>query len=547
MPTVAEIAQGYPGFTVQSVGADPTAVDQFGKPRQGAAVLILTDGAGNTRRVSLATDADLTTKIPNQPIDLNTVDFTITDQGADPAPGESKEEKVARVGASEGTAESARANAAKLREELATLQKDNAKRAENQQRRGLFMTDQEIAAMDAKLRDQGQNQQQIDNALKIAGDNNRQAAISNEIAATNATTAATRAAQDAMIAEKRLALDSNKNASDADLRQAQLDFDKENADLNRDLARDKLALDSLVARQTNDVAQAGIGVQQGNLAVSQGSAAETARSNQAREQQAKDDAAARAAESQRTSETAERTAAINAASSLYSTERTAQSQAGTTGANMLNQRVESAQGMLNNVLGLAGQGQSSSGKFGPLGGGLHAMPAGFDATQLLQGIQGYTTQLGGGQQVYDAAANMVKSAGADIQSPQGQAAYGVLGQMLERWKALTGQDHPAAAAAGAAAATSPAAGVASPPAAAAAAPAAAGAPAAMGGAVAAAPFVSPNQAQPSVTPQAAPVGLAAGGSGTFGITPEMAAQFQAGRAGQGPFVSPPQRTVTITV
>jgi hypothetical protein len=197
---------------------------------------------------------------------------------------------------------------------------------------------------------------------------------------------------------------------------------------------------------------------------------------------------------------------------------------------------------------MASQGQSSSGRFGPLGGGLHAMPAGFDGTALLQGIQGYTAELGGGQATYDAAANMVKRAGADVTSPQGQAAYGVLAQMLERYKALTGVAHPAAAAAGAAAATGPAAGTASPvtQAAPAAAPAPPGPPALGGAAAPAQPvqiFISPNQAQPTTTPVAAPVGLQAGQRGAFGITPEMAQQFQAARGGQGTFVSPPTPTV----
>src|SRR5262245_28683172 len=116
----------------------------------------------------------------------------------------------------------------------------------------------------------------------------------------------------------------------------------------------------------------------------------------------------------------------------------ATTQGAQTGAGMLNQRVSSAQGMLGSILGLAGQGQRS----GNMGGGLMSVPAGL-GEQLIGGIQGWTTELGGGPDVYATAANLVRRADpSNGTNPQAQLAYGVLGQMLERYQQITGQNHP---------------------------------------------------------------------------------------------------------
>jgi len=135
--------------------------------------------------------------------------------------------------------------------------------------------------------------------------------------------------------------------------------------------------------------------------------------------------------------------------------QTAQAQAGTqaatgalsalgqgaqTGAGILQNRVSNAQQMLQGILGVAGQGQRS----GNMGGGLMSAPAGLGEA-LVGGIQGWTTELGGGQGVYDTAARLIQQADP-TNSPQAQAAYGVLTQMLEKYKQTTGQDHPAVAA-----------------------------------------------------------------------------------------------------
>jgi hypothetical protein len=459
MPAIDDLIQSrFPGSTL--LGEPERLRDDLGAPVPGNRYTVsIRNKDGSTQTVTLSGELGAG-PATGGPLDFNVVDAGKPD--GKPAAGDTPEETNARIAqAKQATAASAAAEA-EARARLKGLVDLDDNRAKNLAARSLYMTDEEIATMDKQLADQGLTREQINAQLKIAADNNRQTAVSNQIAAQNAATAALNAANTAKIDERRVGLEENKAATDEDIRRETLAWEKEQATYNQKLAQDKLTLDQLTQRQTNEINQARVGVEQGNLTVSQGNAAETARSNKAREDQAKADAAERAATAKQTAEATERGQITSAAASLYGSERQAQSQAGTTGASLINQRLSSAQGMLNNILGMAAQGQSSSGRFGPLGGGLHAMPAGFDAGAMLQGIQGYTAELGGGQATYDAAANMVKNAGGDVTSPQGQAAYGVLAQMLEKYKGLTGVDHPAAAAAGAAAQTGPAAGVASP-------------------------------------------------------------------------------------
>jgi len=120
----------------------------------------------------------------------------------------------------------------------------------------------------------------------------------------------------------------------------------------------------------------------------------------------------------------------------------AQTQGAQTGAGLLQNRVQAAMGGLNTILGLAGQGQRS----GNMGGGLMSAPAGLGEA-IVGGLQGWATELGGGQGVYDTAARMVQSADPQNgRSPEAQAAYGVLTQMLQKYQDTTGQPHPAVAA-----------------------------------------------------------------------------------------------------
>jgi hypothetical protein len=113
-------------------------------------------------------------------------------------------------------------------------------------------------------------------------------------------------------------------------------------------------------------------------------------------------------------------------------------QGAATGAGMLQQRQQTAQAMLGNVLNMAGQGRTS----GNLGGGMLSAPAGMGAA-LVGGIQNWTTELGGGQDVYNSAAQHVQRADPNnrLGGDAGRA-YGALGQALERFQTMTGQMHP---------------------------------------------------------------------------------------------------------
>jgi len=122
--------------------------------------------------------------------------------------------------------------------------------------------------------------------------------------------------------------------------------------------------------------------------------------------------------------------AINAQQNLAQTALTATTSGAQTGAGMLNQRVSAGQGMLTSALNLAGQ--------RPMVG---LAPGAGQA--LMQDIQGFTTQLGGGQGVYDTAARLVQAADpSGGTSPMAHAAYGVITQMLDRYRQTAGEPHP---------------------------------------------------------------------------------------------------------
>jgi hypothetical protein len=118
-----------------------------------------------------------------------------------------------------------------------------------------------------------------------------------------------------------------------------------------------------------------------------------------------------------------------------------------TGAGMLQQRAQTAQGMLGQILGIAGQGQRS----GNFGGGLMSAPAGLGAG-IVNGISGWTSQLMGGQDTLDSAARLVQMADpkSNMADPAMQTAVGALTTMLDKYHQVTGQPHPAVAATAAA-------------------------------------------------------------------------------------------------
>ena len=106
-----------------------------------------------------------------------------------------------------------------------------------------------------------------------------------------------------------------------------------------------------------------------------------------------------------------------------------------TGAGMLQNRVTTATGALQNILGTVGSSNIMS------------APAGIGA-RLVGGLSDWVTGLGGGQDVYDTAARMVQAADPKISSDPTLAnqAQQTLGNMLAQYQQQTGQPHPLVAA-----------------------------------------------------------------------------------------------------
>lgn len=114
-----------------------------------------------------------------------------------------------------------------------------------------------------------------------------------------------------------------------------------------------------------------------------------------------------------------------------------------TGAGLLQQRAQTAQGMLGQVLGIAQGGTAS----GSLGGGMMAAPAGVGG-QLVSGISDWTSQLMGGQATMDSAARLLQMADprSSLADPSSQQAISTLAQLMDKYHQATGVPHPAVAA-----------------------------------------------------------------------------------------------------
>lgn len=114
-----------------------------------------------------------------------------------------------------------------------------------------------------------------------------------------------------------------------------------------------------------------------------------------------------------------------------------------TGAGLLQQRVQAATGTLQSILGNALSNKNITSIPGDVG------------ANLVQGLQGWTADLMGGQGTLDSASRLVQMADpkSDLADPTTQAAIGTLRQMLDKHAELTGGLHPADAAARAAGAS----------------------------------------------------------------------------------------------
>jgi hypothetical protein len=110
-------------------------------------------------------------------------------------------------------------------------------------------------------------------------------------------------------------------------------------------------------------------------------------------------------------------------------------QGATAGANLLNQRSQAAQNLVQQGLGPLGQTKH----------GLLVAPGADFGQNLVQGAAGFATELGGGPEVFQAAANLVRR--ADPSGSMGQdaaGAFATLTQMFQKYRQATGgQPHPA--------------------------------------------------------------------------------------------------------
>ena len=373
-------------------------------------------------------------------VGLNQLDWNVTgvEQPVKPeTQTRTPAEQNARVAEAQAQAQKAQAEAQAADAALRKVQEDTREREYNQQQGNGYLTHEELRKLQQDAQANNLTQEQINLRRTEIENNNRNTATSNQIAALNAATAAQNAATTAAATTARIKYEEGQGSLD----EAKFEHQKAQDEIANRNAEAKLKLDQLTQQQTNQIAQ-------GSLAVQQANAAETARNNAAV-------LAQRTAEAQQVAETAERTAGIQAASTAYGNELQAATAAGGVGQSLLANRVTGANNLINNILsGVGGMAQGSAGRYGTLGGGLHAMPAGFSGADLVAGAYGTVGQAMGGQQTLDAAARMVRNAapGAEL-TPMGQAAIGVLQQAFEKYHALSGAPHPAAAASGAANAT----------------------------------------------------------------------------------------------
>jgi hypothetical protein len=203
-----------------------------------------------------------------------------------------------------------------------------------------------------------------------------------------------------------------------------------NQQAQTEIAKANQALESARDAQTKWYQQQQIGLQQQGVDVQKGQLAQTTAQN-----------AAQNALAQQGGE--RETAKMLADQENSQANRAVQTQASTiaganTGASILNQRAANATGLVNNVVGLASGNKN-------LGLGTQ-LPSGWGAG-LVSGIQDWTGQMSGGNDVLNAATNLVKQANPQLaQSPAGGDVVQHLADMLNKYKQLTGQDHPVTAA-----------------------------------------------------------------------------------------------------
>jgi hypothetical protein len=412
------------------VTVDPNSLVQPGKTSQGTPTaapgrasvdwqLTLLGPNGEVRTVTMRPQGQ---GVNAANVGLDQLDWNVTgvEQGVKP---NDKDQSTTAAAVAASQAATAKAN-----QDLKDLQDTAANRQKNVDSRGLNMTDQEIATMDATLKSQGLTQQQIDAQLKIASDNNKNSQTANDIALVNAKTNAQVAASNQAINEARIKIE-QAGSDQAAIKLAQDEAmnvaNREHLNIADAQNQQRIDTERLTQQQANQIAQGTLSVNQQNAASTAASNVEAARHNQAVEAQT-------AAAAQATADSQTQTNAITAANNLLTNARSQATQGAQAGAQLLSTRAAQATGALSNLMGSA----LGNKNFGAAGG----IPSDLGAN-LVQGLAGWTAELSGGQATLDAAARMVAAADptSNAADPVTQKAIATLSLLLDKWSAATGQ------------------------------------------------------------------------------------------------------------
>lgn len=413
-PSLDELpaAVNRPGWKV--VGEPVPATDADGAPILGPngnpvllVNLVTPDGLNRQMTVAAREGAAGTYDVIKGPADVPDVRTT--------------EETNANIAKAQADTATAQAQSEIARNNLEKSRRDAEEAARNEAAGKGYLTNEQVVAQAKIAADQQLNADQVAVQRAAMENTNRNTIVQNQIAATNAATAAANAASSARANEAQI-----RHIETGDfLEEAKFAYLKSQDEIRQQNEVRDQTLKELQQAQTHEV---------------------QTRQNVLRGQELEQ----RKAEAAQTAATQQATAATSAAANVYGTERQAQTAAAQTGAGMLNQRVSAGQGMLSSALNLAGQ--------RPLVG----LAPGAGAA-LMSDIQGFATQLGGGQAIYDTAARLVQA--ADQQngaSPMAQQAYGMLTQIFARHQQEFNQPHPYVAATQAAQASATNGGMAVP-------------------------------------------------------------------------------------
>lgn len=389
------------GWTIPK-GTKPTqAIGDDGVPIPNTYTVVANGPGGAQRVITITAPAG---PGPTDPRALapESVDWTVINV-AEPvkAPTQTPAEKNAAVAL-------AQAQTNQLQAQIDQINKDEAERAKNANNGKGRITDKEVAQLDALAAQTGVSQGQLQLARDQMVQNGENQSAQLKIAQGQLVIA--QANQN--LAERRANIEADLAAGKLTNDQARLALDQDQQVWNKQIEQARLDLQQLTANRQNVIAE-------GQLAVSQQQLAQ------------------QAAQAKQAAETAQQTAATNLAGTVYSAERNAQQEAARTGQNLLQQRASTFQNLASEPFtAAAGLSRGSAGKYGMLsGGGVHIPPG--TVGGLLQGAQGLSTAMYGGQNSIDSAIKAIEAIrpGASM-TPMGQAASAFASMIFDRANAI---------------------------------------------------------------------------------------------------------------